>query len=85
MEKVINSFMILVTNVLKLLFFILGIGAMLLMVSFAKGTNILTLLMLIIYSLIIFSIYKIVKLKSLRTVNKIIIIMTIGLALKYYG
>ena len=82
MEKVINSFMILVTNVLKLLFFILGIGAMLLMVSFAKGTNILTLLMLIIYSLIIFSIYKIVKLKSLRTVNKIIIIMTIGLALR---
>ena len=52
------------------------------MVSFAKGTNILTLLMLIIYSLIIFSIYKIVKLKSLRTVNKIIIIMTIGLALR---
>lgn len=82
MEKVINSFMILVTNVLKLLFFILGIGAMLLMVSFAKGSNILTLLMLIIYSLIIFSIYKIVKLKSLRTVNKIIIIMTIGLALR---
>lgn len=82
MEKVRNIFMILVTNILKLLLFALGLGTLLLMVSFAKGTNIMTLLVLIMYTVIIFSIYIIVKSKTLNTGNKIIIIMTIGLALR---
>lgn len=82
MKKFENIFINLVISILKVLFFTLCLGTVLLAVSFAKGINVITLLIAIVYCGIIFLIYKIIKSKSLKLSNKVISIILIGLILR---
>ena len=82
MEKCKKIFINLVINILKVLFATLILGSSLLMISFAKGSNIGTLIILALYAGTIFLIYKIIKFNSINLSNKIIMIMMIGLTLR---
>lgn len=82
MEKYKKIFINLVINILNVLFVALILGSSLLMISFAKGSNIGTLIILVLYGGTIFLIYKIIKLNSINLSNKIIMIMLIGLTLR---
>lgn len=82
MDKCKKIFINLVINILKVLFVALILGSSLLMISFAKGSNIGTLIILALYFGNIFLIYKVIKLNSLNLSNKIIMIMIIGLTLR---
>lgn len=61
MDKCRKIFINLVINVLKILFAALILGSSLLMISFAKGSNICTLTILALYIGTIFLIYKVIK------------------------
>lgn len=82
MQKFKNIFISLVINILKVLFFTLFLGTVLLAIGFAKGINAITLLTAIVYCGIIFLIYKIIKLKSLKVSNKVLFMILIGLILR---
>lgn len=82
MNEVKDIFIKIVTNILKVLFIVLLLGIVLLAISFLKGSNIATLLVITINIMVLFGVYKIIKSKRLINSKKIILIILLGLSLR---
>lgn len=77
-----NTFIKIITNILKLLFSALLLCTIFLCIKFFKGFDVGTIILLLIYPILIFTFYKLIKTNKIRLSYKIIFIIAVGFILR---
>lgn len=82
MIQATNIFTTIITNILKVLFSGLLLGTILLFIKFFNGFDIGTIILLVVYPILIFTFYTLIKTNKFKIYHKIIFIITVGLILR---